>query len=151
MFYLAFTQLVQVQIPAGEWYEIVCHTFRQKNVPVIAAIHHSLRHVDTGPSDIGPLVNIDNLIDGPAMDPHPQTNLRMILNGSADLHCAFDRGFRLVKKHEQHSVPGGNANEFALGFGLLKSSGASHDPLKFAHNPTLLGDEQRRVLHHIHH
>jgi hypothetical protein len=33
--------------------------------------HHPLRHVDPGAGDIGPLVNIDNLIDRSAMDPHP--------------------------------------------------------------------------------
>src|SRR5438094_5006019 len=118
-------------------------------MPGIAAIHHPLRHVDTGPSGIGPLVNIDNLIDRSAMDPHPQPNLWMIFYSSTDLDGAFDRCFRIVKKHQQHSVPRGNTNEFAVGSGLLNSRRASHDPLDLAHNPTLLGDEQRRVLTNI--
>ncbi|PYL63611.1 MAG: hypothetical protein DMF25_10060 [Verrucomicrobia bacterium] len=64
----------------------------------------------------------------------------MISYRRADLHCAFNWRFR-IKKHEQHSVPGGNANEFALGINLLKSSRASDDLLELAYNSTLLVDE----------
>src|SRR5712692_10573675 len=90
MFYFAFAEIVEMRVPARKRYEIVRHAFRQENMPGIAAIHHALSHVDTGTGDIGPLVYIQDYIDRPAMNSHPQPNLGMIFYCRADLLCTFN-------------------------------------------------------------
>src|SRR5712692_7531354 len=150
MFYFAFAEIVEMRVPARKRYEIVRHAFRQENMPGIAAIHHALSHVDTGTGDIGPLVYIQDYIDRPAMNSHPQPNLGMIFYCRADLHCTFNWRFMIAKKHKRHSIAGWQANQFLLGFGATKSRTAFHNARQLAHDAALLCDEQRRVLDHVH-
>jgi hypothetical protein len=46
--------------------------FGQKNVPGVAAIHHSLRNVEPSAREIGPFVYIDHPANWPAVDSHPK-------------------------------------------------------------------------------
>ena len=46
--------------------------FGKQNVAGIAAIHHSLGHVDAGARNVCPIVDISKKIDRPAMDSHAQ-------------------------------------------------------------------------------
>ena len=70
VFYFAFTKFVQKRTPSRVLLQIVGDTFRKKNVTSIAAIHHSLRHIDASAGDIGLLVQIGDFVDGAAMNAH---------------------------------------------------------------------------------
>jgi len=70
MFYFTFAKIVQMRIPVGIRRKIVRHTFRQKNVPGIAAIHHPLRHVDSRAGNIRPITNINDRIHRAAVNSH---------------------------------------------------------------------------------
>ena len=59
--------------------------FESKNVSGIAAIHHSLRHVNSSAGEIGPFVYIDNAADWSAVDSHPELQVGMFLERATDL------------------------------------------------------------------
>jgi hypothetical protein len=40
-------------------------------VSSIAAVHHALRHIDASAGDIASVINIDNVVNRSAMNPHP--------------------------------------------------------------------------------
>ena len=42
----------------------------EKDVPGVAAIHHPLRHVDSGPREVGPLVYVGHSAHRSAVDSH---------------------------------------------------------------------------------
>ena len=50
----------------------------QKDVPGIATIHHPLRDVYPSTSNVCPIIDIGNLIDGPTVHSHPYLDMRMI-------------------------------------------------------------------------
>ena len=52
VFQLDVTEFVQMRLPKTVLREIVGHAFGDQNVPSIAAIHHSLRDIDSHSSDI---------------------------------------------------------------------------------------------------
>ena len=53
VFYLAFAEMVEKRPPMFELLQVLGHSLREKNVTGIAAIHHSLRHVDACAGNIG--------------------------------------------------------------------------------------------------
>jgi hypothetical protein len=77
--HLALPQVVQVRLPVAILGQIFGDVLRQKNMPRIAAIHHALRHIDSRSGDVGFLVNIDDSVDRPAVNSHPQPDARTIL------------------------------------------------------------------------
>ncbi len=70
MFDFALAQFVQVRPPSAILREIIGDSFREQNVPSVAAIHNALRHGDAGAGHIRALVYIHNFIDRSAVNAH---------------------------------------------------------------------------------
>src|SRR5215831_9197138 len=100
---------------------------RQENVSSITAIKHSLRDVDSRSYKVRFVVNIGNAIDRTTVNPHPQPNVRVILQGSADLQSATYRFLRTVRKKQGHPVSRRHSIELAVCFCSPKTFGASDD------------------------
>src|SRR5439155_12178450 len=79
VFDVAFADLMQIRPPASVMLEIVCHASREKNMSGIAAIHDSLRDVNSSTGYVRLFVQIGDRIDRPAMDSHSYAKFRMIL------------------------------------------------------------------------
>src|SRR5215475_5221703 len=78
----------------------------KKNVPSIPTIHHSLRDVDAGTSDVGLFVQVGDFIDWTAVNPHPHRQVRMSFERSANFQRAQDWRFRTVTKNQSATVAG---------------------------------------------
>ena len=50
--YLALTEVAQPRRPLPRMHQIIGDVLGEKNVAGVAAIHHSLRHVDSGAGNI---------------------------------------------------------------------------------------------------
>src|SRR4030095_10290687 len=105
--------------------------FRQKDVPGIGTIHQPLRHIDSRPGDVRPVVDIGDLIDRPAVDTHAYLDMRMIFKGSANFERTSRGLFRTAEKKERHPITGRDPSEFALAFSCPKTLGAADDLVQF--------------------
>ena len=72
MLHFARTKIVQERSPLLVFFQIFSDVFGEKNVPGVAAIHHSLRHVKASAREIGSFVYIDHSANWPAVDSHPK-------------------------------------------------------------------------------
>src|SRR5262245_27264400 len=115
---------------------------RQENMSGITAIKHSLRDVDSRSCKVRFVVNIGNAIDRTTVNPHPQPNMRMILQDSADLQSAAYRFLRTVRKKQGHPVSRLHSIERAVSFRSPKTFGASDDLIEFLQQFNLLGHDQ---------
>jgi hypothetical protein len=61
---------MQVRPPVSVLHQVIGQTLRQKDVSGIATVHHPLRDVNSSTSDVCPIVDIGNLIDGAAVNTH---------------------------------------------------------------------------------
>ncbi len=86
VFDLAFAEVVQVTVPTRIRSKIVDHALRNEDTASLTAIHHPLRDVDPGTGDIGTVVAVANRVHGVAVNPHPQSNLGVLLQFRANLH-----------------------------------------------------------------
>ena len=80
-------------------HQIFRHTVGEEDVTRIAAIHHPLRHVDPGPSNVAAPAHIGHFAHRPAMNAHPHRNFRVLPERLGDLERAAGRLFRTVVKH----------------------------------------------------
>src|SRR5205814_4484913 len=86
MFHFACAEVVQERSPPLVFFEVFSDMLRQQNVAGVAAIHHSLRHVDPSAREIGPFIYIDHATNRPAVNSHPKLQAGMFLERTADLH-----------------------------------------------------------------
>src|SRR6186997_1356937 len=63
--------------------------FRQKDVTGIATVHHALRDIDSRTSNVCPIIDIGNLIDGPAVNTHAYFNMRVTFQRLANFQRAL--------------------------------------------------------------
>jgi hypothetical protein len=84
----------------------------QAQVPCVSAIHDVSRHVNACASHILPLVHSQCVIDWPAVNSHPQLQIRVIMQLSTDLQCTTHRRIYAGKKGQHHSIPSWNAHQF---------------------------------------
>src|SRR5438128_8249232 len=147
--YLTLAEIVQVRLPVPVLGQIFRYMPGQKNMPGIAAIHDALRHVDPRSGDVRPVVNIGDLIHWAAVHSHPQLDMRMLLQCSADLQRTSHRLFRTVEEKERHPVSGRHPDQFTFCFGGPKTFGASYDLIQLLEQLNLLIDQQSRVTHHV--
>jgi hypothetical protein len=120
MFYLALTDFMEIWSPLRIRGKIVSDTLGEQNVTRIATIHDPLREINSGAGKICPLIYVRNLIDGPAMDTHPNLKPRVVSQGAADLQCALCWGFRGVAENQRHPISTRQAHEPTLIFRLAK-------------------------------
>src|SRR5258708_1285021 len=99
--------------------------FGKKDVASVATIHYSLGDVNSRSSDVESVVNVPDLIDCPAVDPHPQTNIGILFEFLTDFQCTTHRFFRALKEKQRHSVTGRHTDQLAGGFSFSKALGAS--------------------------
>ena len=88
MLHFTLSQIVQMRLPMSVLFEIFGDMFGQQDVTGVAAVHYSLRHVDSSPGDIRPLVDINNSADRTAVYAHAQPQFWMFLERPADLERA---------------------------------------------------------------
>ena len=89
-------------------------------MPGVAAIHHALREINSGASDVRSLIDI---LDGghrAAVDSHSHWQ-RWIERAKRprDLHRTTHRRFRCCKKNQRHAVAGRQPDKFPVRFGGL--------------------------------
>src|SRR5438876_8906691 len=72
VFYLTFTEVMQVRLPVRVLLEIFGRMFGQQNVPGVTAVHHPLGRVDTATSHICLAVYIHHSADRTAVYAHAQ-------------------------------------------------------------------------------
>src|SRR5215467_3326359 len=92
--------------PLAILFEIVSHMLGEQNVPGVPAIHHPLRHVDTGTSHVGAFVYVHHATGGPIVDAHPNLQARIVLERAADLYRTLRRLLRTLIKDQRHAVAG---------------------------------------------
>ena len=73
----ALAQVMQVRLPLPVVLQILGDMPGEKDVSGISAIHHPLRGIDPGASNIYSIVDISNLIDRSTVNAHSQLQLRM--------------------------------------------------------------------------
>src|SRR5215510_1426807 len=78
VFRFAFAQLMQVGSPSSVILKVFGDVFREKNVPSIPTVHHSLGDVDASSGYIHLLVQVGHFVDRAAVNPHAHSKLRVI-------------------------------------------------------------------------
>ena len=69
---------MQVRSPVSVLHYVIGQMLGQKDVTGIATIHHPLRDVYPSTSNVCPIIEIGNLIDGPTVHSHAYLDMRMI-------------------------------------------------------------------------
>src|SRR4029453_6608100 len=121
----------------------------QKNMPCIATIQHPLGDVDPSSSKVCLVVHIGHSVDRAAVNSHPQLNLRMLSQSSANLERASRRLFRAMEEKERHSVSRRHSTEFAACFRCPEAFGVSDNLIEFLQQFNLLIDQQFCITHHV--
>ena len=89
MLHFPRTKIVQERSPFLVSFQIFGDVFGQKNVPGVAATHHSVRNVEPSAREIGPFVYIHNPANWPAVDSHPKLQTLPFENRSDDKANAY--------------------------------------------------------------
>ena len=131
--HLTLAQIVQVRLPVPVLGQILRHVPGQKNMPGIAAIQHPLRDIYSRSCKVCFVVDIGDSVDWTTVDSHPDLNVRMILEGLANLESTSHRLFRTVEEKERHPVSGRHPDQFTFCFGGPKTFGASYDLIELLH------------------
>ena len=111
-------------------------------MPRVAAIEHALRDVDPRPRHVRLVVDIPDRIDRPAVNSHPQLNVRLLLQGFASFERTAHRLFRTAEEKERHPVSGRHSNEFAACFCRTKRLRSVHDLVQLLQQFNLLVDQE---------
>src|SRR5438034_8669310 len=100
---------------------------RNKNVPGVPAIHHSLRHVETRSSEIRTTGHVDHAANRPAVDSHAELQARALFERATDLNRALRRCFWAGIKDQRHSVAGGDLDQTIRRVGFFKLIGGANN------------------------
>src|SRR5260370_36100424 len=100
-------------------------------MPGIAAIQHPLRDIYSGSCKVCFVVDVGDSVDRTTVNSHPHLNMRIILQGLADLECTSHRFFSAAKEKECHPVSRRHSDEFAACFRRTKTLGVSDDLIEF--------------------
>jgi hypothetical protein len=138
----AFTEIMQARLPMPVLAQVLRHVRGQENMSGIAAIHDALRQINSRTGYVRFLVYIRDSVDRTAVNSHPQQDLRLLLQGSADLESTSRRFFRTVEESERHPIAGRHSDEFAPRFRGAKAFRISHDLLQRLQQFNLLVHEQ---------
>jgi hypothetical protein len=69
-------------------------------------MHHSLGHVDAGPSYVGAFGHVYHTTDRSTVNAHPNLQARVVLECAADLHRTLGRFLRTLVENQRHAIPG---------------------------------------------
>src|SRR3954469_17359510 len=129
--------------------QIVGHVLRQQNVAGIATIHDSLGDVNASSREIWAIVNVFDLINRTAMNPHANWAVRTV----AEHRRYFERAprwlLRAFEKKKHHAVTGRKTNHLPSRFRLLKAFGCSNGAIQFLDDFDLLVSQEPRKSNDI--
>ncbi len=86
--------------------QVFGHAFRKQDVTAVAAIHHPLRDVDPGASDIRAVVHIRRRANWSAVNADANGELRLIPQRFTDFDRATHRRLGATGKDQRHAVAG---------------------------------------------
>ena len=121
--------------------QIIRHAIREKNVPGIATIHHSLRHVDARASYVRALVHITKPIHWSAVNPDSELNFGIGLISFAQFNRTSHRRVRRGKEGERHPIPGWDRNQFSSSVSLAELLRRANKSVQFLNQGMLLIDQ----------
>jgi hypothetical protein len=75
---------MQITLPTTMLRQIIRETFAHQNVTRVAAIHHSLRDIDSYSGNVLARVSIPDELDRPAVDSHSYRQARLGAQSLAD-------------------------------------------------------------------
>src|SRR5438093_13405333 len=99
MFHFARAKIVQEWSPLLVFFEVFGDVFGNQNVTGIAAIHYTLRNVDSRPGNIRSIVEVSTHVNRSAVDSHPKSQLWILLNRSGNLERGLRGCFRAIAKN----------------------------------------------------
>jgi hypothetical protein len=79
VFYFAFAELVQTWPPLRILFQVIGDALGEEDVSSNAAIHYSLRDIDSGAGNVGLFIQVSDFIDRTAVNAHTNVKFRMIL------------------------------------------------------------------------
>ena len=115
----------------------------------IAAIHHSLCHVDSGSGDIRSLIHIGNAADRTAVHAHPKLYPRVFLESATNFDRALRGRFRTGVKYQRHPVTRRDFKQTVRGFGSLKLLGRANKLVSFVNRRVLVVNRKFRVAYNV--
>src|SRR4029077_1647096 len=95
---------MQARLPVAVLLKVFRHMPGEEDVTSIAAVHHSLRDIDAGASNVGLLIKIADLINWPAMNAHADVQFGMAFQRLSNFYCAQDWRFRTGAKDERTAI-----------------------------------------------
>src|SRR4029077_10537725 len=116
----ASAEVVQERSPTLIVFEVLSDMFGKENVSGLAAIHHPLRYIKTGTSEIRVTIHIYHAADRTAVYSHPKLQAGMLFENATDFYRALRWRFRAGVKDQRHPVTSWNFNQPSPGFSLLK-------------------------------
>src|SRR2546428_6480309 len=119
-------------------------------MPSVTTIHHPLGRINSTSGQVRSSVDVDDLIDRPAVDSYAKAEILAIFQRFADFYSASRRCFRTGKENQHHPVARGQSNEFAGSFGRNELLGLSDDLIESICKFALLIDQEFRKADDIH-
>ena len=80
------------------------HGLGHEDVPGVANVHHPLGHVDAAPNHVYFLFDVGVATDRAGVYTHAQLDIGSILESRGNFRGTLNRGGRVTKEHERHSV-----------------------------------------------
>src|SRR5436190_2108063 len=108
MLHFAFAEIMQERPPMFVSFEIFGDVSGEEDVAGVAAVHHPLRHIQTGTGQVRLAVYIDHAADWAAVHSHPKSYSRVFFESATDFERAFYRLFRAPVKNQRHAVTYGD-------------------------------------------
>lgn len=127
MLHFTRAEIVEKRPPFRELFQIIREPFRQQDVTGVTAIGHALRDVDAGAGDIPLLAEVSHLFNRPAMDAHPNAQLRVFVQFARNFDGAAHRRLRMIPKHQGTAVASRQPHQFSFTLCGLKCVGGTRD------------------------
>src|SRR6266550_7744622 len=122
---------------------------RDKNVSGISTSHHSLRHADAGPREIGVTIHIDHPADRTAVHAHSNLQAWMRLERATDFNRALRRRFLTGVEDQRHAVASWNFYQPTRSFGFLVLIRTADDFRQLLNYRPLLVNRKLRVTNNV--
>jgi hypothetical protein len=145
-----FSQVLQGRKPFAELEQALCNGAGEEDVPRIAAVYHPFGEIDPAAGHVRVVVDVSHAVDGAAVQPHPEFDLRGAPEGLGDLDGAPDVSDRITQEDQRHAVSARQGEDFPVLRGGLKRLGLTNDLLKLIDERRLLFHGQARVSHEVH-
>ena len=150
VFHLMKSEISQRIAPASEVFQNFSDSARKKDMASIAAVHHSLRHVDARAHDVDVFLDVRMTAHGAGMHAQAQADIRVIAKRAGDLQSTGHGQHGAAQKNQSHSVAGGNHDQLGLGLRLAEGCALPDDCLQQAKHFALTIDASERIADQVH-